>query len=84
MSRTARRVRLQTQLQLANDELTHHQEALDTRGVAADARKKDPKWRHLNARCRDLRKRMARIDEITALDEEVKQRKNQEEPASAE
>lgn len=71
------RAKLERQLQLAAQTLEARTKRLDSDGVDAKQRGLDPKWRTLNAQCRQLRRRLKAADQITARDEEVKRRKEQ-------
>jgi hypothetical protein len=75
MSLTADRSNLESQLQLAKETLDEWVKTLDAKGVTKEARRRDPKWRHLRAKCNTLNKRLRRVNEIAALDEDVKRRK---------
>ncbi len=66
---------LEWQLSRASTELSSCEKDLDQKGIAADARKRNPKWRNLNARCRQLRNRINAVSRVEAINQEVLQRK---------
>ena len=70
-----KRASLEWQLSNASTELTCCEKELDQQGLAVAARPRHPKWRNLNARCRQLRHRLAAVGRIEANNEELKQRK---------
>jgi hypothetical protein len=71
------RKRVEAQLDEARTTLKTWVGALDEAGVEAVKRRRDPKWRSLNARCNQLQGRLKTIDASAALNEELKQRKAQ-------
>lgn len=70
-----KRDNLEWQLSRASTELTTYEKQLDEKGVAADARSRNAKWRNLNARCRQLRSRLGAVAKMEATNAEVAQRK---------
>lgn len=70
-----KRDNLEWQLNRASTELSAFENELDQNGVAADARSRNPKWRNLNARCRQLRSRLNAVTKVEATNAEVAQRK---------
>lgn len=66
---------LDQQLQHARSALDDCVKALDEKGVDEKARRRDPKWRHLRARCSAIVKRINAAEAVTELNEELKQRK---------
>ena len=74
---TKARERVEAQLEQARATLKHWVAKLDDAGVARDQRRRDAKWRNLNARCTQLNVRLKTIDAGKALEEELKQRKAQ-------
>ncbi len=66
---------LKRQLGRANDDLAAWVKALESQGVPAAGRRKDPKWRRLNAACSTLRSRLKTVAAIAARDEEAARRK---------
>lgn len=68
---------LERTLSLAQSELDAWLKSLDDRGVAPADRRKNPKWRSLNARCRRLQKRLSVIRSIHARDAELARRKSE-------
>ncbi len=80
-----KRDNLEWQLNRASTELSAFEKELDQNGVAADDRSSHPKWRNLNAVCRQLRRRLHAVARVEATNVEVAQRKeaNSAEPATA-
>jgi hypothetical protein len=70
-----KRPNLEWQLSNASAELATCEKELDQQGLAVAARPRHPKWRNLNARCRQLRHRLAAVAKIEANNEELKQRR---------
>ena len=70
-----KRANLEWQLSHASNELSACEKELDQQGLAATARPRHPKWRNLNARCRQLRHRLAAVATIEANNEDLKQRR---------
>jgi hypothetical protein len=66
---------LNQQLQHARNSLAAWVSLMDERGIAADARRRDPKWRNLNAACSQIEARMRAVQAVTAVSEELKRRK---------
>ena len=66
---------LNRQLQHAQSDLDAWIKILDEQGVTPPQRRRDPKWRSLNSRRRQLRSRLKVAAGIVALDEETKRRK---------
>jgi hypothetical protein len=66
---------LDQQLEHARSALDGCVKALDERGVAIKDRRRDPKWRSLRAKCRTISRRIKAAEGVTALNEELKQRK---------
>lgn len=66
---------LEWQLSRATTELTTFESELDAKGVVTAARPRSPKWRNLNATCRQLRRRLLAVAKIEATNVEVAQRK---------
>ena len=52
---------IERQLQSANEDLEIRAAALKAKGVKADDFKRDPKWRHFDATCAQLRKRLRAV-----------------------
>ncbi len=50
--------RLERSLNLARKTLSEYETSLDKDGVSADLRKKSPRWRALNAQCRQIEQRI--------------------------
>ena len=80
-----KRDNLEWQLNRASTELSAFEKELDQNSVAADDRSSHPKWRTLNAVCRQLRRRLHAVARVEATNVEVAQRKeaNSAEPATA-
>lgn len=70
-----KRASLEWQLSNASTELTSCEKELDQQGLAATARPRHPKWRNLNARCRQLRHRLAAVAKIEANNKDLEQRR---------
>lgn len=66
---------LERQLKIATADLEKCVAALDEKGVAADKRKADSKWRSLDANCRQLKNRLSAVEAIAAREAECQQRK---------
>ena len=66
---------LTRQIQRADVDLSERVKALDANGVDAKNRKLDPHWRRLNARCRQLKRRLRAAQSIVDRDQEVAARK---------
>lgn len=58
------RSQLERQISAAQEDLAAWEKTLDGRGIAADARRKEPKWRKLDATCRQLKTRLCAVAEI--------------------
>ena len=69
------RTTLEHQLQQAKDALAVWVKSLTTEGVERPEFRKNPKWRHLNAQCNKVKRRLNRVAEIEANNAEVTQRK---------
>lgn len=80
-----KRDNLEWQLERANTELSAFEKELDQKGIAADDRSSHPKWRNLNARSSQLRRRLNAVAKVEATNVEVTQRKeaNSAETATA-
>jgi len=79
-----KRAQLERQLAVAVDDLAAWEKTLDERGVAADARKKEPKWRKLNATRRQLKTRLYAVAAVEAREADVAERKANKAGAAAE
>ena len=66
---------LERQLDHANQALDARVKTLDGNGVGEKERRLDPKWRNLNAQCRQLKRRIRSAQAVVDLDEELKRRK---------
>ncbi len=70
-----KRANLEWQLSHASAELTTCETELDQKGLATEARPRNPKWRNLHARCRQLRSRLGAVAKVEANNESLIQRK---------
>ena len=70
-----RRDSLEHQLKHARESLSTWVKVLNEQGIAGGQRRRDPKWRGLNARCNHIEARLRKVAEIIAVDEELKRRK---------
>ena len=70
-----KRDNLEWQLNRANTELSAFEKQLDQDGVAAEVRSRNPKWRNLNSRCRQLRHRLIAVGKVETNNADVTQRK---------
>ncbi len=61
---------LERSLSFATENLTKLVKVLESRGVEVKAYKRDPKWRELNAQCRQIRRRINAVSAIEARDAE--------------
>ena len=59
------------QLQEAKQALTAHASTLEADGVARAQMKRNPRWRHLDAKARQISQRLKRIGATEALNAEV-------------
>jgi len=59
----------------AKDALGKWVAELTKRGVDRTAFRKDPKWRKLNADCNQIKRRIAKVAEVEAVNAEVAKRK---------
>lgn len=66
---------LKRQLGRANEDLAVWVKHLDTKGVAAPARRKDATWRKLNSACNMIKTRLKAAATVKARDEQVAQHK---------
>ena len=76
-----KRAQLERQIETAKEHLATWEKTLDERGVAADARKKEPKWRHLDANRRQL---ITRLRAVQAVEEREKAAAERKAAAAAE
>ncbi|MFK7817862.1 MAG: hypothetical protein AB8G99_04045 [Planctomycetaceae bacterium] len=70
-----KRPQLERQITTAQEDLAAWEKTLDERGVAADKRKKEPKWRHLDANLRQLKTRLYAVKAIEEREKDVAERK---------
>lgn len=70
-----KRAQLERQLASAEEDQAAWEKKLDERGVASDARSKEPKWRHLDANRRQLKNRLAAVAAVEAREAEAAQRR---------
>jgi len=66
---------LEYQIKLAKDALAKWVAVLGEKGTERAAFRRNPKWRQLNAECNKIKRRLNRVAEIEANNEEVAQRK---------
>jgi hypothetical protein len=66
---------LKRQLGRANEDLAVWVKALDAKGVAPTERRKDARWRQLNAACNAIKTRLKAVAVVHARDEAVAQHK---------
>ena len=66
-----KRSSLEWQLSRAGTQLATCEKELDGKGLATAARAKHPKWRNLNALCRQLRNRLNAVGKIAARDQAI-------------
>ncbi len=66
---------LEHQIKTAADALARWTVALGVKGIERAAFRRNPKWRQLNAECNKIKRRLNRVAEIEAINEEVAQRK---------
>lgn len=66
---------LDRQLTIAKEKLASYVSILDEKKVAEADRRKDPVWRNLDSKCRQIRSRMGAVAEIAAREAECQQRK---------
>lgn len=70
-----KRDNLEWQLDRAKTELSAFEKELDQKGIAAETRSRNPKWRNLNSRCRQLRNRLNAVSTVEANNADLLQRK---------
>lgn len=66
---------LDRQLAIAREELAKYVSVLDEKKVAEGDRRRDPIWRNLDSKCRQIRSRMVAVDAVAAREAECRQRK---------
>lgn len=69
-----KRPQLERQIKAAQEDLAAWEKALDAKGIAATARKKEPKWRHLDAKRRQLKSRLRAVAGIEAREADCAKR----------
>ncbi len=74
---------LHRQLTHAQDALKAWVKTLEEKGVPYKGRRRDPKWRTLNATCKVIRARAARVSEIAERDAEAARRKQAKESGNS-
>ena len=79
-----RRPGLERQLQTARQDLAGVTATLDSSGVSAEERQKHPRWRRVHARRLRLEQRLRSADKLTALNEELKRRREEKAAAAVE
>ncbi len=68
------RSQLERQISAAQEDLAAWEKKLDERGLAADARRKEPKWRKLDASCRQLKTRLYAVVAIEQREKDLAER----------
>lgn len=68
---------LERQLKLAEHKLAEVSQALQQAGCEASSWERDPMWRHSYAACTALRRRLAAVAAIEAINAEVERRKHE-------
>ena len=66
---------LERQLQIAREELAKYVSILDERKVDNALRKRDPIWRNLDSKCRQIKTRLVSVDALAAREAECLKRK---------
>jgi hypothetical protein len=74
---------LTRQLDRAKEDLTAWNKALESNGVAASGRRKNTKWRHLNAAYNTIRNRLKAVEAIHTRDADAATRKAEKLAAAA-
>ena len=74
---------LERSLSFVVEDLGQLVKVLESRGVASKAFKRHPKWRELNAKCRQIRRRINAVDVIVARDAECVRQKAEKAAAAA-
>jgi hypothetical protein len=74
---------LSRQLGRAKEDLTAWTKALETNGVASSERRKNAKWRHLNATYNTIRNRLKAVEAIKSRDEAAVKHKAEKIAAAA-
>ena len=69
------RTRVEQQLARAKEELGVWSKALEQDGVSSDAHRADPRWRSLNARVRQISRRLRTIGTIEKVNADCETRK---------
>ena len=75
---------LERSLSFVAEDLAKLVKILEGRGVDVKAYKRDPKWRELSAKCRQIRRRINTVDAIAARDAECVRLKAAKAAAAAE
>lgn len=70
-----KRDQLERQIEAAKEHVVAWEKTLDERGVAAADRRKEPKWRHLDANRRQLVTRLYAVAAIEQREKDVAERK---------
>ncbi|RPI76885.1 MAG: hypothetical protein EHM42_14380 [Planctomycetaceae bacterium] len=73
---TSRKI-TETQLEKAKSALTVRVEALKAKGVEGKKFKRDPKWRELDSKVRQINARLAKVGEIEVQNEELLRHKEE-------
>jgi hypothetical protein len=78
------RARIERQLKLAEQKLADWEKKLDSDGVDAAARKKNPKWRNLDADLRALKRRLGAVAAVEEREAAAEERRGEPVEAAAE
>ena len=70
-----KRTTLERQLAAAREDLDARVKKLDEQGVEPKARRKDPKWRHFDAKCRQLVSRLSAVAAVEQREVDCAERK---------
>lgn len=73
----ARKTSLERELNLAKEKLAAWVKTLDSKGVESSAQRRDPTWRSLNAKCRQLKGRLRVVSKIEENDANVARLKSE-------
>lgn len=69
------RSRIESQLSLAKDDLSKFVKTLEGQGVAATGLRSNPRWRNLNAKVRQISRRLNAVAEIERVNAECAAKK---------
>lgn len=77
------RSRIESQLALAKDDLSACVKSLEKQGVASSGFRTNPKWRSLNAKVRQIARRLTAVAEIERVNSECAARKAEQDSPEA-